>query len=315
MALLTISNLFPTSFFNDSNILDSLGEEFSLCGNGNMAFHWADFHETCDAIKGQIETNAQLMDDFKRREMGLARLALIPVWIRTHAKVHQTTMYDLYERYVLNQSYLMGVDPFGPIEISFISGTGPFKSLAVAECFNKATYIDFVLIYLLQNKLPRRDYRIRLKAKVLLEYGVDFQKAQLIQLEQLTTSGLLFSLDSEFFLKEVSKESQIRFLVNTQVLKDVSSKTLPEIQTHLSQFAFNLLYSARKEDGINCALADFNIQSSFDFLKSKKVYLFIAYNKLQAESQGSIKNIQDFIHHSRELVRDHYRHLPTMKSA
>lgn len=125
---LTIQNLLPSSFFNDSNLQQNLGEEFSLCESGNMVFHWADFYETCDAIKTQIETNAQLMDDFTKREAALKRLTLIPVWIRTHAKVHQTTMFDLYEKYILNQSDLLGVDPFGPIAISFYFWHWPFKS-------------------------------------------------------------------------------------------------------------------------------------------------------------------------------------------
>ncbi len=315
MALLTITNLFPKSFFNDSNLQQTLGEEFSLCDSGNMIFHWADFFETCDAIKNQIETNAQLMDDFKKREGALNRLSLIPVWIRTHAKVHQTTMFELYERYILNQSHLLGVDPFGPIEISFISGTGPFKSLAIAECFNSNTYKDFILVYLLKGKLPKRDFRIRLKSKILLEYGQDYQKAKLVQLEQLTMNGMLLGVDSEFFLQEVSKSSQMRLLLDTHVLDEASQKSFPEVQGYLSQFAFNLLYSSKKEDALFCNLSDFSVQSGFDFLKSNKVYLFISYEKLSQKNSASVENIKRFMEYSKNLVREHYKNLPTIKSA
>lgn len=315
MALLTISNLFPASFFSDSNLQQNLGEEFSLCESGNMIFHWADFYETCDAIKSQIETNAQLMDDFKKREAALSRLSLIPVWIRTHTKVHQTTMFEMYERYILNQSHLLGVDPFGPIEISFISGTGPFKTLAIAECFNASTYKDFVLVYLLKGKLPRRDFRIRLKSKILLEFGQDYQKAHLVQLEQLTTTGVLLSLDSDFYLKEVSRSSQMRLLLDTHVLSEATQKSFAEVQGYLSQYAFNLLYSAKKEDAIFCELSDFSVQSSFDFLKSKKVFLFVSYEKLAEKNPNAITNIKEFMNYSKNLVREHYKNLPTVKSA
>jgi hypothetical protein len=46
MANLSLSELFPHTFLNESTLHKSLGEEFSLCDNGNMVFHWADFHET-----------------------------------------------------------------------------------------------------------------------------------------------------------------------------------------------------------------------------------------------------------------------------
>lgn len=315
MSNLSLTNLFPASFFSDSNLQQTLGEEFSLCDNGNMVFHWADFFETCDAIKSQIETNAQLLDDFKKREAALGRLSLIPVWIRTHAKVHQTTMFDLYEKYILNQSSLLGVDPFGALDISFISGTGPFKSLAIAECFNNATYKDFVLIYLLKGKLPKRDFRIRLKSKVLFEYGDGFQKAQLVRLEQLTTNGMLLGVDSDFYLKEVSKESQMRILIDTHVLKESADKSLEEVQAYLSQYAFNLLYSSKKEDGLSFELSDASVQSGFDFLKSKKVYLFVSYEKLAKKNPEAVASIRSFMEHSKGLIRNHYKKLPTMKSA
>ncbi len=50
-----------------------------------------------------MESNPELREEFKRKEVSLNRLSLIPVWIRTEKKVHQTTMFDLYERYILNQ--------------------------------------------------------------------------------------------------------------------------------------------------------------------------------------------------------------------
>lgn len=312
---LTLSELFPTSFLSNKTLEQSLGEDFSLCENGNMVFHWADYFETCDAVKASLESNPEMLEEFKRKEVALNRLTLIPLWIRTEKKVHQTTMFDLYERYILNQMHLsLGIDPFGPIEISFISGTGPFKSMAIAECFNNTTYKDFVMFYLLKNKLPKRDYRVRLKAKVLMEFGDDFSQAGLIGLEQLTMNGLLFSLDSDFFLKEISKKSQLRILIDSSSLSVGCTKDLPELKNHLKQYAFNLLYSSKKEDAVTCLLKDFSIQSSFEFLKNKKVYLFISYDKLSACNQG-IKLIQNFVAHTRILIRDHYNEKLLMKTA
>lgn len=314
MAQLSLTDIFPLSFQNESTIQHSLGEDFPLCDNGNMIFHWADYHETCDAVKKRLENNPEMKLEFKRKEMALNRLSLITVWIRTEKKVHQTTMFDLYERYILNQMMAMGLDPFGPIEISFISGTGPFRSMAIAECFNPSTYKDFVMVYLLKDQLPKRDYRIRLKSKVLVEYGHEFGQAGLIGLEQLTMHGLLLSLDSDVFLKEISKESEMRILIDLQLLAGGCDKDLSELKVHLSQYAFNLMYSSKKEDAISCQVKDLSVQSSFDFLKNKKVYLFISYDKLIATS-GKIKSIRDFVDHTRNMIREHYKNSLMAKSA
>lgn len=316
MALQNITQLFAPTFLNDSALTKTLGEEFVLCENGNMVFHWADFFETCDVIKSQLESDPALMEDFKHRETALGRLALIPVWVRTENKIHQTTMHDLYEKYILNQTHLLGgIDPFCPLEISFISGTGPFKGMSIAECFNKSTYRDFVLVYLIKGKLPRRDYRVRLKSKVLVEYGPNFNQAELVALEQLTMNGMLFSMDSETWMKKFSEEKEVRILVNAQMLGAGLGKNLSELKTHLSQYAFNLLYSSSKDDAMAVKLSDFSVQSSFDFSKNKRVFLFVSYDKLAETQPKGVKTIRAFVTHTKELVRDHYQQGSKKKSA
>lgn len=307
MALQNITQLFSPTFLNDSALTKTLGEEFVLCENGNMVFHWADFFETCDLIKSQLENDPVLMSDFKQRENALTRLAQIPVWVRTESKVHQTTMHELYEKYILNQTNMLGgIDPFCPLEISFISGTGPFKGMSVAECFNKTTYRDFVLVYLIKGKLPRRDYRVRLKSKILAEYGSNFGQAELVNLEQLTMNGMLLSIDSETYMKKISEQESLRLLINGKMLSGIGS-TLDDLKSHLSQYAFNLLYSSSKEDSMTVKMSEFSVQSSFDFSKNKKVFLFISYDKLAESHPTNVKAIRDFVIHSKELVRQHYQ--------
>lgn len=315
MAELKLTEIFPLAHLNESTTKQSLGEDFSLCDNGVMIFHWADYHETCDAIKASIGDSSDLREEFRLKDAALKRLSLITVWIRTEKKVYHTTMYDLYENYVLNQiGPSLGVDPFGPIEISFISGTGPFRSMAITECFNDSTYKDFVMISLLKGKIPKRDYRIRLKSKVLMEYGKDFTNAGLIGLEQLTMDGLLFSIDSDFFMKDISKESEFRVLIDSECLKQGCNKDLFELREYLSQYAFNFLYSSHKEDSVICQLKDFSVQSSFDFFKNSKVYLFISYEKL-GSSNERIKDIQKFVNYTRSMILDHYKSNFVSKSA
>jgi hypothetical protein len=315
MALHSITNFFPISFINDPGLHRSLGEEFALCDNGNMVFHWADFHETCDSVKEHLKISPSLMEDFKKRDISIARLGLIPVWVRTSRRIFQMTMFALYEKFILDQvSMSSDLDPFGPIEISFISGTGPFKEMSIAECFSPITYRDFVLVYLIQDKLPKRDYRIRLKSKVLVEFGKEFEKARLINLEQMTANGLLLSCDSDFYMNELSENDSMRVLVDTKTLKNSLGLSLEDLQTHLSQHTFNLMYSSLKDDAIECPMSAVSTQSSLDFLRNRKVYLFVAYDKIADSAPMSAKCFRDFIDYSRDLIRKHYRDMMT-KSA
>ncbi len=314
MSILNLSLDFSPAFLRDSNLHKSLGEEFCLSGNGNMVFHWADFHETCDAVKAQLENQPDLLKDYQAREAGLNRLSLIPVWIKTPGKVLEISMYDLYEKYIMGQLlYAGGIDPFKPVEVSFISGTGPFKGMSVVECFNKATYKDFVLVHLLKGKLPRRNFRIRLKSKILVEFGPGFNGAQVLSLEQLTMDGLLLSLESELFSGRISESEKLRFYIDARMLKECVGKDQKALETHLSNYAFNLLYSAKKEDACECLMTDFSIQSSFDFLKSNQIFMFIPYGKLAVRNPECVASIQSFVTFTRDLVREHYQRLDPRK--
>ncbi len=312
----TLKEFFPSSFMNDSAHQHSLGEQFTLCDHGNLVFHWADFNETCETIKTAIETNRNLNDEFHRKEQSLTRLSMIPIWIRTNKKVHQTTMFDLYENFVTNEIHCsLGFDPYGPIEVSFISSTGPYKTMPVSECFNRATYIDFVMVNLLKDRLPKRDYRIRLKAKLLMEFGHTFAEAGLISLEQLTLNGMLLSVDSDLFLNKMIQGDQMRIYLDTDTLNQASSKDLSEMKNFLSHFTFNLLYSSKSENSLQMSVKDFSYQSSFDFVKNKRIFLFMSYDKIQNQSEQNVASIKKFVGHTKELVRLHYKSTFLLKTA
>jgi hypothetical protein len=88
---------------NASAPLKTLEDSFLFCDNGNMLFHWSDCIDTCNIVRDQLAHDPVLLSDFKKRENSINRLQLIPVWIRTKNKVHQTTMYSLYEKYILDR--------------------------------------------------------------------------------------------------------------------------------------------------------------------------------------------------------------------
>jgi len=55
------------------------------------------------------------------------------------------------------------------------------------------------------------------------------------------------------------------------------------------------------------------VQSSFDYSKNKKVFLFISYDKLSESHPANVKSIRDFVTHTKELVREHYQNVNAKK--
>jgi hypothetical protein len=310
MAPPNITRILSSSPFDKFNSTNSLADEFALCDKGNVAFHWADFFETCDLIKARLQSEPGLREDFNHRDAALNKLQLIPLWVKTERKIHQITVFDLYEGSIFNQAQiLVGIDPFSAPEISFISASGPFRKMTIADCLNKCTYRDFVIVSLIKGNLARRNYRIRLKSRILLEYGANVGQAELVSLEQLTTQGILLSLDSDIYLRKIRNVESIRLLVNVKSLAETKGKCLKEFKGYLSQFAFNLLYSSLTGDSIICHMKDVLAQSSFDLARNRRVFLFVSYNKLQALNPQSIGVIKEFVDQTRDLVREHYRPL------
>ncbi len=291
--------------------LTSLSEELVISDKIGMIFHWSDFHETCDLVKSQIEYNSELRDDYFRREYNLRFFQLIPVWIKMESKNIQTTLFDLYEKFIFGQfDHKPIVDPFYPFEISFISATGPFKTMAITECFNSSIFRDFIFVYLLQGKLPRRDFRIHLNSKVIMEHGKGFSQADLLSIVQLTSEGILFSLESEVFFRHISTSTEeVRVLINSDIFKDCLKKNLDELKSHLSNYTSNVLYSSFKKDATYGFLKDFELQSSFDFTQNKTIYLFMKYQ--DPRGVVNLTPIKDFVAHTKSLVHDYYQPGPS----
>ena len=96
-------------------------------------------------------------------------------------------------------------------------------------------------------------------------------------------------------------------MIDTDSLREGSHKNLDDLKTYLSQYAFNLMYSSRKEDAMTCEVKDINLQSSFDFLKNRKIFLFVSYEHLKGSDASKVKSIMSFVNHTRGLIREHYQ--------
>ncbi len=298
-----VNNFADSSSFNEWPLFgQKLGDVFSLSNLNLVVFHWADFAETCEVLEQQMKTDETLAHDFIVMKERVNSLRSIPIWIKTPKRVFQYNLFDLYSTYIQNHGQER-LDPHSPMDISFISGSGPFKTLAISECFNQQLYRDMVMVLLLENKLARRDFRVRVKAKILMEYGDNFEHGHLFQVEQITSKGMLFSCESDFYFKEWSKVNQMRILMNTQMMEDASHMNLDEMKQYFDQFPFNLLYSSKKEDGIYSDATQWNTNSGFDFFQQKKVYLFLPFTAIKERHQTSVNHLKGFVDSTKSMVR------------
>ena len=299
------------NFETDSNSFNEwplfgqkLGDVFSLSSLGLITFHWADFSKTCQSLEQQIKTDETLSRDFALTKERVNSLKTIPIWIKTQHRILQFNLYDLYSSYIQNHA-ADRLDPHLPMDISFISGSGPFKTLAISECFNHQLYREMVMVLLLEQKLPRRDFRVRVKAKVLAEYGDNFEHGHLLHLEQMTQHGLLFACDSDFYFKQWPKIKNLRILLNTQMMDEASKMSLEEMRQYFDQFPFNLMYSSKKEDAISSETHQWKTNSGFDFFQQKKVYLFLPFSALGGKHPERVQHLKGFIETTKSMVRKH----------
>lgn len=298
-----INHIADSNSFNEWPLYgQKLGDVFPLSTLGLIVFHWADFSDTCEALEKQMKTDESLFHDFVMMKERVHSLRAIPLWIRTKNRTLQFSLYDLYLSYIQN-NHTDRLDPHQPMDISFISGSGPFKHLAISECFNQQLYREMVMVLLVENKLPRRDFRIRIKAKVLVEYGDNYEHGHLLQIEQMTSHGVLFSCDSDFYFKQWSKIQKMRVLVNTEMMNEASQMSLEEMKQYFDQFPFNLMYSSKKEDAIYSQATDWKTNSGFDFFQQKMVYLFLPFDTVKDQHPESVQHLQGFIETTKSMVR------------
>jgi hypothetical protein len=291
-------------------------ENLILCPPSQMIFHWSDSLETCEIVKALIEDSETYANELKTCEKALNQLKFIPVWIKTPKKTHQSSMYDLYEEYILHQDNLFdSLDPFCPYEISFLSGMGPFRRLSITECLSESTHREFILLFLMKGKIRAGDFSLKLKSKILMEYGDQYSKADLIDLLQLTSEGIVISLNSDFYTREYSSLKSLRLLINFRILVPVKNKNLDEVSAHLSQYAYHLFYSSSKEDSALFDLSDFIIEAQHDFSGQKKIPLFVSYEKISHTNPLGAKLLKDFVHQTKKMILSQYNQKLESKKA
>lgn len=267
-----------------------------------VCFHWADFHETCATYAHRVQKDVGLKGEFEAKIKELSELKRTPVWIKNTKELIHTNLYQLYQDFILEKMWQnQDAHPHAPYDISFISPSGPFKKLSVTDCFNLQTYQDFTHVFLLQGKLPQREFRLRVPSRLLMEYGAGFLEATLVDLEQITGSGLLIRCCGKTFFHQMRPKQQVRLMFKSAPL-DVFQGT-KDFRESIATWSQNPFYSHNKQEAFILNCEDFQVASRFDFGETQDIYLFVSFTTLKSSHRLMGEKIERFIAKAKESMR------------
>lgn len=282
----------------------SLNEILVLNEQGPISFHWTDFQESCRFYQDRIARDPALRKEYETKLSDLSKLRLMPVWIRGNGETLHTSLFELYQDFILERLWKADSHPHAPYDISFISPSGPYKKLSITDCFNVHTYQDFILVFLLQGKLPQREFRLRTKSRLLVEFGNHYGEAGMLDLEQITSGGLLLKCQSKQFFKGIRPHRKLRLLVKTSGLDEVSrAHDWQNFKDSIAKWGTNPFYTQNKQEAFNLDCNDFQIASRFDFSQTNDIYLYLKFDSLKASNEIMAQRLEKFIVKGREAMK------------
>jgi hypothetical protein len=289
-----------------------LNETVILNPNGPVSFQWTDFHETCQLNQARLKNDVVFKAEFEQKTHELQKLRGMPVWLRTpNSQIIQTNLYELYQDAIFERHWC-GQESHAPCEVSFISPSGPYKKFAVVDCLNSHTYQDFVQCFLLEGKLPQRDFRLRVPGRLLMEFGPGLSGAGLIDLQQITSTGLLFKCPAPLFFNEVRPHGKLRLLIKSSSLDGANiSSNWEGFQQAIGEWGLNPFYTQNKLEAFMLSCTDFQVASRFDFGQTQDVYLFVDYKALESSHQLMAQHFARFV----KTGRSHMKQFLLSKSA
>lgn len=284
---------------------ERLTDQLSFGNDQVVSFHWSDFRDACDLWQARIIQEPGLKRDYERRLQEITKLRGLPVWVRSGKTTTQTNLYALYEGFICNGLWQVDESlPRPSFEISLIAPSGPFRRMSINECFNMQTYRDFVMIFLLQNKLPRRDFRLRVKCKLLAEFGADYSGAGVVGLEQITRSGVLLQMSGDMYYGQMRPgEGKVRLLFKTQLLREAGeARSAQEFRSRIESWRANPFYTLEKSQGLTFACHAAQPNSRFDGDATQDCFVMVPFDHMESASPGAVAEIQRFIQVAQKTV-------------
>ena len=192
--------------------------KFKLLHDLPFNLHWANSKMLIDKVRHETKLGDEIFFNEKQFAIGVVEsLKKVPIWLKNTDYVIPMTMFDIYSslgQYIKKEA--MEDELFNSQEISFIGPTGPFKNMPMINCINEQTFNIFIHWMVMTNKLPQRGFRLATSGHVAAEFKHGHEKNKnLLKVDQITDSGILFSSSNDFLLDTIEKSEEMKVFFNT----------------------------------------------------------------------------------------------------
>ena len=174
----------------------------------------------CDKIyKAAVTSLNKELLEFKEKKL----------WLKINNDIITMNLYDVYKGFLTHLRYHTYKDElFNFNNVSFLGPLGPFKSMTLISCLNSEICEKFIFQALITNKLPLRCLRIHASGGLRVHFGTKMAQEDVMNLKQITSSGLLFSTKSEDLISDMALGEYLKVFMSSKALKSFSnSESLP----------------------------------------------------------------------------------------
>jgi hypothetical protein len=176
---------------------------------------WSDSEQHILNIQKQLKSDFHLFSHIQESLEKLNTLKNYFVWIKTKESTLRLDLFSIYSDCLrlgkLSQDNLK-MDQ--QVHISFMSKRGPFIKKTLGECLNPQVYQEMAQNLVLNNLIPIRKFRLRMKVKLLAEFGQNFSDSTLINFHQLSSEGMLLTSEKNI----MTHDDPLRLLINPSAL-------------------------------------------------------------------------------------------------
>jgi hypothetical protein len=176
---------------------------------------WSDSEQHILNIQKQLKSDFHL---FSHIQESLEKLNLLKnyfVWIKTKENTLRLDLFSIYSDCLrLGKLSQENLKMDQEVHISFMSKRGPFIKKTLGECLNPQVYQEMAQNLVLNNLIPIRKFRLRMKVKLLAEFGQNYSDSTLIDLHQLSSEGMLLTTQKNI----MTHDDPLRLLINPSAL-------------------------------------------------------------------------------------------------
>lgn len=291
---------------------DSLKWPYTDLVNGNLAKTYQ-FDDKCNfkfklvdndillkKVQSALKCHTKLGELVDEQYLFIDELKATKLWLDIETSIISMSLYDVYTglmKHLKDQSFEDQL--FNCHDVSFVGPMGPFKEMPLIKCLNDNIVEKLILHSLLKNKIPSRKLRVHTQGKVIIRHGEELKNTEIVNIRQITDSGILLSSTDDLLLQKISKSDQVKFLVDTELLKEFTGNGLKITDNNSSEF----FYTTNDKKSFLIQESEIVKTLSYKSGDNNEFYLFCRYQHM-LETDAS-KDFKEFTN----TVKDYFEKL------